>query len=123
MSGCLTFLIRQIGSIFYCYLNISYIFCNRSQIWLTILPKSECQRRLSERNNLSATIALERLDSQAKAVAEVTGYVDWFEAGQFHSKLGPVERAHVVFSTAWSVCCTRAQVHKAWDGLLKRLPT
>ncbi|TNN08995.1 Bifunctional coenzyme A synthase [Schistosoma japonicum] len=91
------------------------------EVWLTVLPQSEAQRRLCERNNLSPKAASERLERQASAVAEVTGGYTWFEAGQYHSYKSPIDYAHVILSTEWDPECSQYQVEKSWKALQQRL--
>ncbi|KAH8870591.1 Bifunctional coenzyme A synthase [Schistosoma japonicum] len=91
------------------------------EVWLTVLPQSEAQRRLCERNNLSPKAASERLERQASAVAEVTGGYTWFEAGQYHSYKSPLDYAHVILSTEWDPECSQYQVEKSWKALQQRL--
>ncbi|CAH8555428.1 unnamed protein product [Heterobilharzia americana] len=93
--------------------------CN--EVWLTILPHSEAQRRLCERNNLSPEAASERIARQASAVAEMTGGYTWFEAGQYCSQKSPLDRAHVILCTQWKPECSQFQVEKAWKALQQRL--
>nr|CAH8856657.1 unnamed protein product [Trichobilharzia regenti] len=94
--------------------------CN--EVWLTILPHSEAQRRLCERNNLTPEAASERLIRQATGIAEITGGYTWFEAGQYCCTKSPLDYAHVILSTQWEPECSQYQVEKAWKKLQQRLP-
>ncbi|CAH8514247.1 unnamed protein product [Schistosoma turkestanicum] len=91
------------------------------EVWLTVLPHTEAQRRLCERNNLSPEAASERLSRQASSVAEVTGGYTWFEAGQYCSGKSPLDYAHVILSTEWDPECSQYQVEKSWQALQQRL--
>ncbi|THD24454.1 Phosphopantetheine adenylyltransferase / dephospho-CoA kinase [Fasciola hepatica] len=92
------------------------------EVWVAILPRDDAERRICERMHLEPTVARERLERQATAIAEATGGLDWWSAGQLDKNVGPVGRAHVVLSTQWEPECTQKQVERAFDSLCNRIP-
>jgi len=72
------------------------------EIWVTIIPPEEAVKRLRNRNNLSEKESLDRISSQP-------------------SNCEYIAYGNVVFSTLWSHNCTRIQINRAWNSLLKRV--
>ncbi|CAG9860581.1 unnamed protein product [Phyllotreta striolata] len=73
------------------------------EVWTTIVPRKEAVKRLLERN-LTEEQANSRLNAQPN--------------NQFY-----VQNANVVFCSLWNVEYTKEQVKKAWDLLMKRIPS
>ncbi|VEL17611.1 unnamed protein product [Protopolystoma xenopodis] len=111
-------------------------FCN--EIWLTVLPRDECQRRLGERTNVTLALADSLLSRQADSVAKATASsvtplnlndkakqeddpVDWWTPSQIGGVSGPYPRANVIISTQWEPEFTQKQVELAYRGLISRL--
>uniref|UniRef100_A0A183BBR5 IclR family transcriptional regulator n=1 Tax=Echinostoma caproni TaxID=27848 RepID=A0A183BBR5_9TREM len=87
------------------------------------LPRDEAKRRICERMNLEPNVAEDRLERQAAAIAEATGGMDWWCAGQIDLGVGPVGHAHVVLSTEWEPECSQTQVERAFRALRERIPS